>query len=339
MRILVTGASSLVGFSILESLEGRRAGLEVIGISSDADNSEARRYDHHRVVPQSDDPDFPDALAEQVDQWQPDLVMPGRDPDIAHLAHLRQTRPDLAPRIVTGNPQTAMITLDKALTAQFAVTHDLVWVDTLVCGTEAELAGFAHTHPLPWIAKPRSGSGSHGVFLLTEPGHADHWARVAGMVIQPLLGPPRIVEAPRTDVGIPWFTDVGDPWLRSVQTVVLPNGDLSSSFCSDHTLRGGITQTSTAAEDPLAVQRARAWASALSEAGWRGSLNIQMKVDPTLGPVPFEINGRLSGATHGRLLLGFDELAIVIQGWTGVRLPTAHSGMGTAYYRPAAWLG
>lgn len=336
MKILITGASSLVGFSILESLEGRRAGLQLVGIASDETNSESGRYDHFALVPLSTDERFPAALEAQIQRWQPDLILPGRDPDIAHLAQLGDRRPDLRPLIVTGNAQTAEVTLDKAQTTAFATAAGLTWAPTVVCGPAADVS-VLDGHSLPWIVKPSRGSGSHGVFLLTNHEHVQRWIRRPGHVLQPLLGPARQIDSAPTDLGIPWFTDVGDPWLRSVQVVVGPDGDIQGAFCSDHTLRGGITQSSQVATDPEAVRIATAWASALAAAGWRGSLNIQMKVDDGLGPTPFEVNGRMSGATHGRLRLGFDEVALTLQAWTGFTIPPGPSPQPGVYYRPRAY--
>lgn len=343
MRILVTGASSQVAFAILESLEGRRAGLELVGIASESDNSEAIRFDVFELVPQSADPGFRAVLERVIDAARPDLVIPARDDDIGHLAALASARPELAATIVAGGPAAAEIVTDKSRTARFARDRDLVWADTLVCGNprEAEHGAadrFAARNPFPWIVKPAAGAGSRGVFVIIESRHAEAWLQRPGYIIQPLLGPARAEIAPLApELGLPWFIDLGDPWLRSIQVVVLPDGSVGPSVCSDHTLRGGAPQTSAIADDPAATEIGRRWARALAAEGWRGSLNIQMKVDPRLGPVPFEINGRMSGATHGRLALGFDEVGIVLDAWAGWRLPRRPPTATKVHYRLRAY--
>ncbi len=341
-RILVTGAGSLVGFSILESLEGRRAGVELFGISNGGGESEVARFDEFRVVPSSADPSFPAILERLIDDIAPDLVIPGRDPDIGHLAALRDRRPDLAPVVMCGGSESAELTMDKARTWAFACEYGLPWAPTLVCGPSgaAALPQFAASHPLPWVLKPAGGSASLGVLALTDPDHARWWVDRPGFVIQPLLGGARDLPEIDLSAGIPWLVDTGDPHLRSVQVVVGPDGRIVAMFCSDHVLGTGLTRASRAATDPEALRIAETWARSLAAVGWRGSLNVQMKVDPVSGPVPIEINARPSGATHGRLLLGFDEIGIALRAWTGVELPPPPRPTGSAVvYRPRAWLG
>jgi predicted ATP-grasp superfamily ATP-dependent carboligase len=52
------------------------------------------------------------------------------------------------------------------------------------------------------------------------------------------------------------------------------------------------------------------------DAGWRGPLNLPLRAGPT-GWYVIEINPRFTGSTSSRLHLGFDEVGITINAWTG----------------------
>lgn len=343
----MTAASSLLGFTLLEALEGRRDGLDLIGLASDPRPSESSRFDRWVLVPPSSDPWFPALLESLVDEFAPDLVIAGRDADLLHLADLSERRPDLGPRILCGSRRSVVVTLDKAITTIFARDHGLPWPPTVVCDPEEgidRVNAFAATEPPPWIAKPTQGFASRGVFLLTDLAQGHYWATRPGYLIQAALGGRTDwPEALPPEAGTAWFTDVGDPHVRSVMVYVLPDGSLGPTFCSDHEVAMGFSRSSRTIDDEQAVDVAHAWAVELADIGWRGPLNFQMKVDPARGPVPFEINSRFSGSMHGRLLLGFDEMAVILGAWTGHGLPPRHGALcqgeeGEVYYRPRAWL-
>jgi carbamoyl-phosphate synthase large subunit len=62
-------------------------------------------------------------------------------------------------------------------------------------------------------------------------------------------------------------------------------------------------------------------AEAFSAAGWRGPLNIQCQRSAEGELLIHEFNGRFTGATAERWLLGYDEVGAAIARFTGVELP------------------
>jgi carbamoyl-phosphate synthase large subunit len=69
--------------------------------------------------------------------------------------------------------------------------------------------------------------------------------------------------------------------------------------------------------EPDLLALALAYGQAFAAAGWRGPCNIQGKRDPELGLQVIETNGRFSGGTSARRLLGFDEVALGLRQWLG----------------------
>jgi carbamoyl-phosphate synthase large subunit len=71
--------------------------------------------------------------------------------------------------------------------------------------------------------------------------------------------------------------------------------------------------------DPVALDTGHRCAQTFSAAGWRGPLNIQCQRDADGVLLIHEFNGRFTGATVDRWLLGFDEVGAAIETFTGVR--------------------
>ena len=69
--------------------------------------------------------------------------------------------------------------------------------------------------------------------------------------------------------------------------------------------------------DPRSAEIGAKCARAFSAAGWRGPLNIQCEKSAAGEIVIHEFNGRFTGATVDRWLLGHDEVGAAIERFTG----------------------
>lgn len=93
IRIAITSVGSLVGQNILDSLEGRREGIEVVGVNSVAAAAGNFRCDRaYLAPPASRSGEYLDRLAAVLNEEKPDLVLPGRDDDVLALARLKGKR-------------------------------------------------------------------------------------------------------------------------------------------------------------------------------------------------------------------------------------------------------
>ena len=70
-------------------------------------------------------------------------------------------------------------------------------------------------------------------------------------------------------------------------------------------------------DDPVAHALARQCGSVFAAAGWRGPLNIQCREAPDGSLCIHELNGRFTGITEARRLLGYDEVALAIRHFVG----------------------
>lgn len=322
LRLLVTGIGSLVGQNILDALEGRREHVEIVGTNAAADTPRVFRCDRAYLVPPNDDPGYKARLLEIIRDVSPDLILPARDPDVSVLAAIKESQADLAARIAVGTVATAIVVEDKAATWEFAQRHRLPFAESLATGPNLDagtLSEFVSRHGFPFVAKPRRGSGSIGVRIVLRPDQLAHAVALPDYVLQPFLGEgaERYLRPPDDSAGVPFFYAPPDTGQFACQCVIGPTGGLSRIFCGLHVMVMGRCEQMWAVDEPGLHAVGARFATAMAEEGWRGPLNLAFRrcADGTFAG--FEINGRMTGGTSGRLWLGFDEIGEVAKAWYG----------------------
>lgn len=318
--VLVTSVGSLVGQGFLDALDGRRDGLRVVGCNSSADSPNSFRCDEAVLVPPVTDDGFAGALRLLMDEVQPDLVIPGRDPDIVHLAAMADEDEALRGVLLAGTGAMARMMDSKAGTARFSAGLGLPYVDSVdtdEADARARVEEMLGTHGLPLIAKPADGSGSMGVKALTSRGHVDAALGLAGHVIQPFLDAPRGGLGLSLDAGIPLFWEVPEDRLHGVQYILDRQGGVVGRIGFRSRMVRGRCEWLGACEDAGLMAAADSFARAVSAHGWRGPFNVQAKQDRHGAWRVIELNGRFSGGTSARRHLGFDEVGLAMNAWLG----------------------
>lgn len=304
-RVLITGAGSLVAKGILDSLEGRRQNLHVIGAGfGDATPTMLRCDEVIRTVP-SDHPAFGEQLQQIVNEAAVDLVIPGRDFDVPAVA-------DLDAVTLTG--AGAQIATDKWLSYQFAMAHNLPIVHTALPGR----ADFG----APAVRKPRIGGGSLGVRLLLTQSAFERAQAVEGIVLQPLLGP--LPDLDLTD-GLPLFWQAPVARQGGVQAVIDPDGEVGIAVAFETQHRFGWVEEQHLVDDPPLLSLGMDYARALATHGWRGPMNIACIWDGEQW-LCLELNPRFTGGTAARTAMGFDEVGWTVNRWAGWEVVPALDG-------------
>ena len=151
-------------------------------------------------------------------------------------------------------------------------------------------------------------------------------------VVQQFLGDPRTVTDYLAAIearGIPLHHTFQGP-RHSIQALIAPDGAIahvmSIRIVSDRRRSKWVGLDA----DPDAREIGSRCAEAFAEAGWRGPLNVQCQRAPDGRLFIHEFNGRFTGATFERWLLGFDEVGAAIEWFTGRPM---HAGQAPA---PAA---
>jgi carbamoyl-phosphate synthase large subunit len=321
LRLLVLSAGTQVGQNVLTTLAGRRDRLALIATSTVAHEPALFDYDAVYLVPPTaaEPMAFEERLLDILGRERIDLVIPCRDDDVAFLAALRDRRPDLAPRLLCGSASTAQVIIDKWHSAEFCADRGLPFVPSLVARDDEAQAAFIGEHGFPLVAKPRRGYASQDVYLVSNAEQVGRALARDGWIVQKFLGNPRSIvdylARIETD-GIPLYhTFQGTK--HSIQALVAPDGSIAHVICTLNRSKLRRSKWVQPDSDPRSQDIGTRCAAAFAEAGWRGPLNIQCQQDAWGSILVHEFNGRFTGGTVDRWLLGHDEVGITIERFTG----------------------
>jgi len=322
-KIVITSVGSLVGQNLLDALAGRADGFEIVGVNCDAAAAGNFRCDRAWLAPPAADrAAYAQRLAQILRDERPDLVLPGRDDDVVALADLKAAEPALAPALPVGPPELARILDDKWASGEYAHRHGLPYVDTVPLGDADGVERLVRRHGYPLIAKPRCGNGSRGVRIVFDERQRQRLSRDDEYLLQPYLEPEPDLPAWRelAAVGVPLFHA---PVLQQLacQGVIGPDGTLRGLVCTMVELVMGRCERTWRTDDAGVREVARGYAEALAADGWVGAINLQGRRDGAGRYNVYELNGRFTGATTARIRLGFDEVGLLVEAFTGVRLP------------------
>ena len=323
IRIAITSVGSLVGQNILDSLEGRREGVEIIGINSVAAAAGNFRCDRaYLAPPASRSGEYLDRLAAVLQEEKPDLVLPGRDDDVLALSLLKEAQPSLGPSLPVGPVRLARVLDDKWESHEFARLHDLPFVDSALVDDPVAVGRLLARHGFPLIAKPRDGNGSRGVRIVFDQTQLAAAIRSPGILVQPYLDPEAGVTSWRDLAadGVPLFHAPVLPQV-ACQSVIGPDGRIRGLVSTIAEMVMGRSERTYRIDDPTVDAVVRRYAESFAGEGWVGILNLQGRRDRE-GTFPvYELNGRFTGTTAARLHLGFDEVALLVEAFTGHKLP------------------
>lgn len=328
MKILITSVGSLVAQNILDSLEGRRAGMRIIGVNSVAATPNNFRCDVAYLAPAASETHACRQRLEAIIRAeQPDVVLPGRDDDVLLLAALRDEIPAFRPIIPCGPAALARIIGDKFLSYRFALDHGLPFAATAMGDADA-LHSLVAEYGFPLIGKPRSGNGSRGVVVVFNADQLAAASRLDAYLFQEYLDPGDEVMrmAQGWCDGVPLF--LAPRYSQyACQCLISPAGKIEAMLCTEVVMVIGRAERSAVIGDPDISVTVAAYAEAFAAIGWVGPLNLQGRRDRAGKFKVYELNGRFTGATTARLHHGFDEVGRLLQQFTGRALPpSAHLG-------------
>jgi len=326
MRILITSVGSLVGQNILDTLDGRREGVVLIGTNTLGASPNLYRCDRAlRSPPAAEAEAWISFVQALIRREEIDLVLPARDDDILLLSRLRDRCPEMRRCITCGPAELAEIMEDKWRSFRFAQELGLPFARTARAGTELEAlvaeAGF------PLLAKPPAGNGSRGVHIIHTAAQLAAATREPGLLFQEYLAPNATVHASANlcEHGSPLFH--APPYTQlAAQAVISPEGEVRALFCGEVTMVMGRCERSIAIHDADLEAISRQYAEAFAAKGWAGSFNMQGRRSAAGEFKVYELNGRIAGASATRLLLGFDEVSLLAELFAGQALAPSPRG-------------
>lgn len=332
--LLILSVGTLVGGNILDACDAFRPGLRVVGVNSLAEAVNNFRCDLVYLAPPAREADaYWRCVESMLEHEDPDLVLAGRDADIPLLSQWRQHHPRWAHRFVVGTEPLSLLMTDKLAGHDWSLARGLPFAPTVAAHDPSALGICRQWMADPGailIAKPRGGSGSRGIRLLLDDASLVSTLGNGDLVIQPYLAdaaPYRALDG-QSNLGMPLFwTPALTQFVAHV--VIGPDGTILGRFDMQTTMVAGRCEQSLAFDDETFRATGDRFAVALADAGWRGPASVQMLRHEQLGYQAIEFNAP-SCAMMSRLLLGFDEMALMLSAWTGKtfqRPPAATSPM------------
>ena len=301
---------------MLHTLAGRRDRLRILGSDIDPGVPELRQCDEFVKLPPVDDPAFVHEV--EAACGEVDLLIPGTDTDVAALA-ASANDPDSPIRMACAPAELVRMSRDKATSARWCESHGIPFAAT-VSTDDPDAAALVDRlladHGFPLIAKPRAGSASIGVVALLDRGQLQQVLAQPGMIVQPFYEPPPVALAPDLASGVPLFWEIPCPDEPAVMGLIGPNGEIGPDLCFTSTHRLGRNEDMGTLVDATLADFSHDVVRRFADLGWRGPLNLQVRRAAD-GWRIIEINPRFTGGTAGRMLLGLDEVAWVLNRWLG----------------------
>lgn len=287
MKILITGAGALLGQGLIRS--AARSPLKPKIVAVDPSPLSAGLYwtDSSHIVPMAADPQYGDAIRKLLAHERPDAVLVGTDVELGFFAkHRAELESAFNTKVIVSSPEVVAIADDKWLTFQFLQQNGFERPDSALPG---DVGGLIERVGFPLIVKPRRGARSVGVSLVRNP-------RELEMALE--TGSDLVVQE-----------CVGDSDQEYTSGLICFDGDCVASITMRRDLRDGNTYRAFTLPDFPFDADLRRIAARL---GPHGPVNFQFRIAGGKVKI-FEINGRFSGTTPLRGLVGFPEVEMVLR--------------------------
>lgn len=326
IKLLLLSGGSLVGHNILDMLANRRQEVHLIATNSETDSPTLYEFDtvYHTPTTLGEPSKFEQKLLRIIDDEKPDLILPCRDDDVVFLADLKERKPDLAEIMVCGNLSTAQAMYDKFKSWQFSKEFDLLFAPTVSTSSGELVFEFSDEHGFPLLAKPRIGYASRGVFIINNKEQLSEIIKKENYIIQKFFGNTEKIQSYLEGIkntGLP-LHHTFEGIKHSIQIWISKEGNPAGWFCSKNVNQNGTSLRLERYDGDDAKKLASKCMDAFARAGWRGPVNIQCQKTPGGELTIYEFNGRISGASAARYLMGFDEMSNLTQLFLKRKLPS-----------------
>jgi len=337
IKILVLSGGSLVAQNIFDSLEKRRKNIEIIVADSLCQTATVFRADKVYKSPQANSIEFENFFVKLLKKENPHLVLPGRDADVIALSSMVVKYPEWANIIATGNNDVASILCNKWNSYIFFKQYDLPFAHSIHSQSqdfEEDILKLS----FPVIAKPLSGYGSHGVFYVLNMRQLNSIRKMdADYIFQELIDPSTGFSAYLEKIkksrnnGIPLFSYLPDDKQIAIQCIIGPRAEVSELFVSVSKMIIGKCEKSELISIKQGKELGLKIARHFCQLGWKGCLNIQGRMKGEELYIT-ELGGRVSGSTSARAIMGFDEIGILLNYFTGIEIPSVNRDLNKQGY-------
>ena len=298
-RVLVSGASGIVGYGVLRSLRQSGRPFFLVGTSIYSDSVAPAFCDVFEPAPRTDAPEYLDWLLAVLRRHRIELLIPGIEIDLFHWAeHVPEIRAIGALPMLNA-PELVELCKDKW---RFFQHLDRARVKCTIESTlENEYLPLVARFGQPFLLKPRRGYGSRGIVRVSsEHVFLKHRADVGSLLMaQPIVG-----------------NDDNEFTISAF-------GNGRGGYCASMTLRrklsaDGFTDRAEVVDTAEFVPALNELCSLLRPLG---PTNFQFRRCAT-GSKLLEINPRISSSTSIRAAFGYNESAMAIDYFLDGREPS-----------------
>ena len=187
-KILVTGASGLIGYGILRSISMSAKEYKLIGTTIYEDSVAQAFCDIFEKAPYTQAENYFDWMAEIVSKHNIDLLIPSFEDDVQTWSENRDRINSTGAKAVLNDRQLIRLCKDKWLFYEYLHQHKCASVipTTLSNDFDEIVAGCG----LPFLLKPRQGSESKGIVTVNDQEtFKKHRSKVGPeLMAQPIVG-------------------------------------------------------------------------------------------------------------------------------------------------------
>lgn len=287
IKVLVTGAGSLLGQGIIKSLRMADTHYEIVAVDPDPRSVGLYWADRGHLVPLARESNYLEILYQIIDRERPQVVLVGTDVELMALStNKAEIDASFDTLVIVSPPDVIQTADDKWLTYQFLATHEFPVIQSaLPDGIETLL----RECDFPLIVKPRVGARSVGVHKVHDEQELAYALNAVGdPIIQKCIS--------RSDHEYTSGLVIINDLVRAVVTMrrELKDGNTYRAYVEpDSVFNDHLTEVA-------------------EKLGGMGSLNLQFRSDDGI-PKIFEINARFSGTTPLRAHAGFNEVDHIIR--------------------------
>lgn len=291
MKVLVSGAGALLGQGILRSLKNSANKYHMLAADPNPLSAGLYWQNDRFLLPMANDKTFISELIQLLQHTQPDVFIPGTDAELPILAHYKvEIEQKTQTKILVSSREVVEIADNKLVTAKFFERSGFSFPMTADQNDSQKVAAIVQECGFPLIIKPMRGARSIGIIVVNSQTQLEtELAKCSGCIVQEYLS---------DDGGE--FTAGAVVFESKCDAVIVMKRDL----------RDGNTYRATVVQDPVLERTVRQWGEKL---GPLGPANFQFRINRNNEPTVFEINGRFSGTTPLRALVGFNEVEMVLQ--------------------------
>jgi carbamoyl-phosphate synthase large subunit len=289
-RVLVSGASGIVGYGVLRSLRQAEQPCFLVGTSIYDDSVAPAFCDVFEQAPPTSEPGYLDWLLATLRRHRIDLLIPGIEIDMYHWAgHVPEIRQTGAlPLLNTAE----LLALCKDKWHFYLRLKEAGTACAIESSLEQDFGALEAKFGLPFLLKPRRGFGAQGIVRVSsEEIFLKHREEIGSVLMaQPIVG------SDAEEYTISAFCDGHGSYFASMT--------LRRKLARDgFTDRAEVADT---AEFSPAIDELCRLFSPL------GPTNFQFRRCPD-GPKLLEINPRISSSTAIRTAFGYNESALTLQ--------------------------